>query len=182
MIYPYRYAPHAQVLGAGMSAIFNHYRREAVLASLKTHGLDYLEPDEWYEVDKFIEVFAEWHHLPAFTTNYVSVGMALIYHMEALDELDAVDPLQKLLLLGDLHVAQHRAGEVGRYKVTQLTERHIVYEENMVWPDDLIYGYIYGATQHILRDQTSFVVTYDEKHQRQEYGGQSTLIHLMLDA
>ena len=61
MAYPYRYAPDGEVLGAGISAIFNHRRRNEVLDSLVYHGADYLDPETWYPVDKFINIFTEWH-------------------------------------------------------------------------------------------------------------------------
>lgn len=181
MTYPYRFAPGVEVSGAIMSAIFNHYRRDDVLASLQAHGLDYFDPDQWYAVDQFINLLAEWSHMPAFSTNLVSVGMAMIYHIDLPDAIERLSDFDKMLKLGDLHIAQHRNGDVGSYTVKAVSPRMISYRQNTVWPDDLIYGYIYGAAQRYIGHTSFFTLRYAENHQRQDMGGKSTILELTLE-
>jgi len=178
-MYPYRYAPGAEVTGAVMTAIFNHYRREAVISSVKAHHMDDLDPEGWYAVDEFIHLLKDWMRHPNSMTNLVSVGMAIIYHIEESGEPYGPEPLDNLLRLGDLHLAHHRYGEVGAYTVTQVGEKHIQFLEDMVWPDDMIYGYLYGAAQRYLERGTYLTLSYDPKHKRQEFGGDSTIFHLI---
>jgi len=178
MVYPYRYAPGAEVSGAVMSAIFNHYRRDEVINSLRKHHLDYFEPDQWYLVDQFINLLAECSQQPSFSSNLISVGMPMIYHIEPADEIFSLSSLEKLLMLGDLHMSQHRNGDAGGYTVTQLADQAIRYTENTVWPDDMIYGYLYGAAKRFLEPGTHFILRYADQHDRQEMGGQSTTLDL----
>ncbi len=177
-MFPYRYAPGAEVSGAAMTAIFNHYRRDAVISSVKAHHMDDLDPESWYPVDEFINLLKEWMNRPNAMTNLVSVGMAIIYHIEPGEDFENLDTVQKLLQLGDIHSAQHRKGSPGKYVVKQLDDKHIQYWENTVWPDDMVYGYLYGAAQRYLDHGTYFTLKYDDEHKRQDFGGDSTIFHL----
>jgi hypothetical protein len=178
MRYPYRFVPNAEVSGAIMSAIFNHYRRDEVLESLQKHGLDYFDADKWYPVDQFINLLAEWSKMPSFMSNLVSVGMAMIYHVDTPDNMDSLSSVDKLLMLGDLHLSQHRNGDVGAYVVNRVGEKAICYTETLIWPDDMIYGYLYGAAQRYLGYGVHFTLAYDSSHIRQDMGGQSTILNL----
>ncbi len=179
MAYPYRHAPGTEVSGAVMSAIFNHYQRDDVIESLQKHGLDYFEADQWYPVDQFINLLAEWSESPAFSTNLVSIGMAMTYHIELPDEIEALSGLEKLMLLGDMHMGQHRSGDAGCYRVERIGESAIRYTENTVWPDDMIYGYIYGAARRYLDRGVHFSVRYVKDAERQDTGGGSTTFDLI---
>lgn len=178
-MYPYRYAPGTEVSGAVMSALFNHYQRDDVIESLRKHGLDYFEADQWYPVNQFIDLLAEWAESPAFSTNLVSVGMAMTYHIELPDEIEVLSGVEKLLLLGDMHMSQHRNGDAGCYKVERRNDHTIRYQENTVWPDDMIYGYIYGAAKRYLDHGVHFSVRYVNDAERQELGGNSTSFDLI---
>lgn len=177
MNYPYRYSLGATVSGAIMSAIFNHYRREDVIDSLRAHNLDSFDAEGWYPVDQFIDLLAEWAREGAAMTNYVSVGMAMIYHLDLPDEIEDLSSIEKLRRLGEFFMARHSGPGTGQF-TAKAHETTITYTESTVWPDDIIYGYIYGAAQRYLGRGTHFVLRYAEGHQRQEMGGASTVLHL----
>lgn len=181
MAYPYRYANAAKVSGALMSALFNHYRRDEVLESLQAHGLDYFDAEQWYPVDQFIDLLAEWSRQSAFSTNAVSVGMAMTYHIELPDELESLPTEDKLLRLGDFFMSQHSGDGLGQFSATRIDERTIRYTENTVWPDDILYGYIYGAAQRYLGHGKHFTLSYVDLHQRMDAGSDKTLFELRLD-
>lgn len=181
MTYPYHYAPDAEVLGAGITAIFNHYRREDVLDSIQKHQMDNLDPDRWYPIDPFLNILSEWRGADSGDTSIISVGMALIYHIELPLEMEKLPASEILMHLGTLFLSQHR-GDVGVFQAERLGERHIRYVETLVWPDDMMYGYIYGAAKHFLHFGTHFTLAYDETIQRQELGGNRTVMHLTWEA
>ncbi len=183
MPYPYRYAPGAEVLGQAASAIFNHMLGDEVMDSLRKHGVDQLKPDEWYPVDKFIEVFADWFKNPENTSNQlVSVGMAIIHNAVLPPEMESAPLIDKLILLGKLHDINHRgSGDPGRYVIEQLGEKHLKYTTNTPYPDDMIYGYIYGVAKRFLPRGTHFTVSYDPDVPRQHEGGTHTVFHLRWD-
>ncbi len=178
MDYPYRFAPSAEVMGAVMSAVFNHYQRSDVLESLQKHGLDYFEADQWYPVDTFVNLLAEWWHIPEFFTTFVSVGIAMAYHIELPDEAEALGVPEKLMLMGDLHMQQHRGQGVGGYQVKRLSANSIRYTENTLWPDDMIYGYLYGAAQRYLDKSMRFTLQIVNNTTRQDMGGSETILDL----
>lgn len=178
MRYPYRYAPDAQVSGAIMSAIFNHYRRDSVIDSLKQHNLDYFDADQWYPVDQFINLLAEWSQLPEIVSNYVSVGMAMTYHIELPEELEALDAMTKIHRLGDFMMSQHRGAGVGSFTARITGEKSVIYTESTLWPDDIIYGYIYGAARRYLPRGTHFRLAYADDQPRQADGAAQTVLTL----
>lgn len=182
MHYPYRYVPGVEVLGAAASAIFNHLLGDEVMESLRKHGVDQLQPDQWYSVDKFIEVFADWFRNPSNTSNQlVSVGMAIIDNAVLPPEMETAPLEQKLFLLGALHQINHRNGDPGSYQIEQVGEKHIKYTTNTPYPDDMIYGYIYGVARRFLPRGTRFTVSYDTTVRRQHEGGTHTVYHLKWD-
>lgn len=181
MAYPYRYAPDAEVSGAVMISLFNHYRRDDVIDSLQRHGLDNLDAERWYSVDPFIRLLDEWSKMPSFSTNLISVGMAMIYHLEPPEDTSGLSPVEKLLMLGEMHMAHHRNGDAGSYTIRQLNDKTIRYIENTIWPDDMIYGYIYGAAQRYLGQGNRFTLRYMAGTQRQDMGGTETTLDLSWD-
>lgn len=178
MRYPYRHAPKAEVSGAVMSAIFNHYRRDKVIDSLKQHRLDYFDAEQWYPVDQFINLLAEWSKLPEIISNYVSVGMAMIYHIELPDHIERLDGEAKLPLLGDFMMSQHRGIGAGEFTAHSTNPGTIIYTETTVWPDDIIYGYIYGAAKRYVGKDKHFTLRYTNDHTHQDAGGDSTVLKL----
>lgn len=180
MAYPYRYAPDAEVLGAAASALINHMNRDAVEASLKAHGLDDLKLDEWYPVDKIINLFKDWmdNDPSGVSSNLVSVGLAIIENMVLPPEMEAVSQRDKLLMVGTLHELQHRGGDPGGYEIIEVGPQHIQYNTNTVYPDDMIYGYVYGIARRYLDKGTRFTVRYDPDAPRQDKGGEQTILHL----
>lgn len=178
MPYPYRYAPNAEIRGAAAIAIFNNFRRDSVIESLEVHGLTDLDPEQWYPVDRFIDVFKQWSGDADFSANLVSIGMAIIYHLELPTEIESLPDEEKLLHLGRLFEAQHRNGNVGQCSSDQIGPQHIRYSESSIWPDDMIYGYIYGSARRYLPRGVHFTVSYDETEPTQNLGGDRTVIHL----
>ncbi|NDJ52064.1 MAG: hypothetical protein GYB68_03145, partial [Chloroflexi bacterium] len=59
---------------------------------------------------------------------------------------------------------------------------HIRYTEDTVYPDHMIYGYIYGIARRFLGRDHSFTVKYDPELRRQDAGGSATVIHLEWEA
>lgn len=178
MSYPYRYASSAEVHGAAIIPVYNHLRRDEVLESVRGHHLEDIAEDGWYPIDEIIDLFVDWFQMESAMTNMVSVGLALIYHMEMPPAMEDLDTIDKLLALGELHMLYHRNGDVGSYQVEWVGENHIVYTEDTIWPDDLIYGYIYGAAQRFLPKDVHFILRYDDTVVRQEMGGDYTVFHL----
>ena len=65
----------------------------------------------------------------------------------------SLGPIEKMKKLGELHMMHHRNGDAGEYTVKIVDDKHMTFIENTLWPDDMIYGYIYGAAQRFLRQR-----------------------------
>jgi len=180
MSYPYRYAPDCKVIGAAASALVNHMNRDAVIDSLETHGLVEIEPEAWYPADKFVNVFKDWIESDpsGVSSNLVSVGLAIIENMVLPPDMETMSQREKLLMVGTLHELQHSGGDPGGYEIFEVGPQHIQYNTNTIYPDDMIYGYIYGIARRYLDSGTRFTVRYDPDVPRQEKGGTQTIIHL----
>lgn len=146
-----RYTNGADVLGQSANAIFNHMRKDDVIESLTKHGLSELQAEEWYPVDGFVDVMAEWYQNPNTTDNLVSVGMAIIDNALLPAEVDDMSPLEQLSLISMIHDQSHRNGDVGQHIINQVADNHIQITSNTPYPDDMIYGYIYGICKRYLQ-------------------------------
>lgn len=163
MNYPYRHTNGAEVLGQSASAIFNNMRREEVLESLEKHGVANLKPDEWYPVDKFVDAMADWYNNPNTTINLVSVGMAIIENAPMPSEVADMSPLEQLSLISMIHDQSHRNGDAGKYVMVQVSDNHVKITSNTPYPDDMIYGYIYGICRRFLAPKGyRFMLRYDD--------------------
>lgn len=176
MAYPYRKEPDLEITGAAMTALYNNFQQTEVLEAAGVQQPGELDPDAYYSADEFTDLLAGWLATPGAVTNLVSIGMAMIYHMEMPDEMLDAAPEEKLLMLGELHMQHHRGAGAGGYAAEMVEDKHIVYRQNTVWPDDMIYGYIYGAAQRFLTRR--FVLRYGDEEKRQELGGDTTVLHL----
>jgi hypothetical protein len=108
--------------------------------------------------------------------------MAIIDNAVLPPEMETAPLVQKLMLLSALHDINHRGtGDPGRYIVEQVGEKHLKYTTNTPYPDDMIYGYIYGVAKRFLPRGTHFTVTYDPEVPRQHEGGTHTIFHLKWD-
>lgn len=179
MSYPYRYTNGAEVLGQSASAIFNNIRRDDVIESLKKHGVAQLEPDQWYPVDKFVDVMAEWYQNSSTTDNLVSVGMAIIENAPLPPEVNQQSPIEQLSLISMIHDQSHRNGDVGKHIIEQVNSEHIKITSNTPYPDDMIYGYIYGICKRFLvPNGYRFTLKYDDA--KQHNGDKYTIYHITL--
>ncbi|MEM6281293.1 MAG: hypothetical protein AAF787_03795 [Chloroflexota bacterium] len=182
MSYPYRYASGIEIIGATASAIFNHTQSNEVMDSLREHGVDHLQPDAYYPVDRFIDVFADWYRTgDNLMMNLVSVGMAVIENAELPPDVEDWPLMQQLALPKILHEMSHRPAQPGQIDMEIVSDAHIIFTENTVWPDDVIYGLIYGVAQHFLARGYHFYAEYDETVPRMEDGGDQTVIHLHIE-
>ncbi len=102
MKYPYRYTNGAEVLGESASAIINHMLSANVVASLERYGLSDIKSDEWYPVDRFIDVFSEWYNdADNINTmdNLVSVGMAVVDNAPFPPDVADMTPLEQVSVI-----------------------------------------------------------------------------------
>ena len=116
--------------------------------------------------------------------NMVSVGIAVIEHAPLPPEADDFPLLKQLSLVKSINQRSYRSTDggdtdaAGHFEVEQLGDRHIKYIGNSIWPDDLMYGYVYGLARRFLGEENSFVLKYDEDIPRQSEGGDRTVMHL----
>lgn len=60
-----------------------------------------------------------------------------------------------------------------------LADDHILLHFNNVpYPDDIMYGLVFGCTWRILPEQQQFSVYYDENLFTREQGSEETIIHV----
>ncbi|MEL6269441.1 MAG: hypothetical protein AAFV33_08415 [Chloroflexota bacterium] len=182
MTYPYHNAPNIEIIGATASAIFNHTLSHAVMDSLREHGVDQMQPDQYYPVDKFVKVFADWYQTgDNLMMNLVSVGMAVVDNAQLPADVDDWPLMQQLALPKIIQETSYRPHPPGAINMEVVGDDHIIFTEDTVWPDDVIYGLIYGVAQHFLAPDYHFYVEYDPDVVRMEDGGDKTVIHLHIE-
>lgn len=180
MSFPYRYTDGAELIGSAAKTLLNNPSFQKFEQSLAEHNLLSIQDDQWYAVDNILKMFAEWTNANRgeASSNFVSVGIAVINNLPLPPTVEQLSFSEITLLLEQLYVVQHRNGEVGTITATKIGAKHTVYVSTSVYPDDLIYGYIWGTSRRFISKGKHFTVYYDPQAPRQDEGGESTTIHL----
>lgn len=173
--YPYRYAPNGEVHGSGLRALVHHLRNSATLPVIKAHGFDQIDPEEWYPVDSVIEVFVAWNNAPGGMENLISIGMSIIDLAEHPPEVAKAPLMDQLKMVDAMHKATHR-GDVGGWHIEQLSPTCVRYTTDAIWPDDLLYGFLYALARKAL--DRHFVLEYDPENPNRDFGGENTVMLL----
>jgi hypothetical protein len=180
MSYPYRYAPDAELIGAAASSLLYSLRRDDMMPLLKKHNLDDIQDGQWYPVNRFVNLFKEMIERSEgdIVSNLVSIGVIAIDRIIVPPGVGDLPYDQILMMVGQLYAMQHRNGDAGTYQIERVGEKHIKYACNSVYPDHLMYGYVYGVAKRFMPSGTQFRVAYDEEASRQDDGGDVTIVHL----
>ncbi len=159
--------------------MINNMVYEEVIEVVRKHGLHNLDPNAYYPADKFINVFADLINRSNKHMNLVGLGMAVIDNTPLDPEIDNWE-LEKQLALPVL-AYKHKMYKdklPGDFSLEWISNDHVAYHEALVWPDDFMYGYIYSFAKRFLSKHNTFAVKYDENIDRQDHGGDVTIIHV----
>jgi hypothetical protein len=172
--------PNIEVTGQQAIAYVNNIRSTEIRPALTKYGLATINPTAWYPLQNLLNVLSDLSEKPDWSSNFVSIGMAMADTAPLPDE-DA--PVEEFLLrINGAYQAVHRGGETGMFEVQKVDEQHfqLINEIKTAYPDDVVYGLVYGLVRRILPKGTTITVRYDESSgPRRDNGGDFTVLDIL---
>jgi len=175
--------PNLELNGRTTSAFIVNIKYDDIAALLIKHGLNDIDPMQWYNMQKVLDVMTEISENVNASENLVAVGMAA--GQLALDNLPPqyVDMTTEQWLrtyCEQLYPTRHRGGYCGEMVFQVVTDTHYIITAHIPYPDDLMYGVFYAHIRHFMRRKQSFVLHYDPDVLRRELGGEKTIYHVVI--
>jgi hypothetical protein len=152
-------SPEAQIIGQlclTFSAAITH---EEIKPILKEFGLDQIDPTHWYPQQTILDMLRAVATLPDGTQYLVAIGVKVVDYGDFPPELDTIE--KALLALSNSYPRNHRnvpPGEGYEVNIVKPGSAHI--KANVPYPDDLIYGAIWGFVRKLKAPGDSFRVQY----------------------
>jgi hypothetical protein len=101
--------PSIEVIGQTLLSFIDNTEREEIAPYLIKHGLDHLEPDQWYPLNKFQTMLNDMANGDtSISSSLVAIGMGIVEKMIVPPELETAELGTILMLWNDLYHLQHR--------------------------------------------------------------------------
>ncbi len=167
--------PDAQTVGRALIAFFNCINADQIRPILEKHGFAKLEPDEWYSANTFLQILDELSELPGVTDNLVSIGMKISDSAEYPPEAMHMPLRQILETANSGYEMNNRGKDIGWTRTEIIDDRHVKIHSRIPWPDDFMYGSIYGLARRFLPNDGHLTVRYEDLNNRRDNGGEETV-------
>jgi len=170
--------PHVELNGHTARSFMINLRAEGMKPLLEKYGLANIDPEQWYPLRDVLAVLSELAGKGSSMFDFVSLGLAAAQVSPIPPEIEQLPLEQFLMMYEKIYPTRHRNGDAGTVRAEQLGERHVKMIFDVAYPDDLMYGLMYGFARRFLPPDTRFRVKYDEATLRREQGGKETVIHI----
>jgi hypothetical protein len=173
--------PNTEIIGQAMLSFIECSSKETLLPFLDRHGFATIEPDQWYPVQRWLDVLsdiAEQHAGMEAMFDFVSVGMKTAETVVYPPQFLALPFEEAMFLSNEGYQMNHRNGDAGEYIVEKIADRHLKVTARVPYPSDLTYGLLYGQARRFLPAGTSITVKYDPDAPLPEQGGTNTVLHI----
>jgi hypothetical protein len=172
------FSPDTEVRGQTMLAFIQYINHEEIKPFLQSHDLDHIVPDQWYPLQQFLDVLNDISQYPGALFDFVSIGMKIIEVVEVPPDFAKLPYEQVALQHNTIYQRQHRGTDPGEYRVERVGDNHLKVTARVPYPDDFVYGAIYGEARRFLPKGTHVTVAYDKSCARRAQGGSETILHV----
>lgn len=154
------YDPRAEIIGQN----FQVFKKNNQTASIN--------PVRWYPLRKWLHMLDGLVATSRDATNFVEIGIALANTFPLPHEAEKMTLEGFFRFFDEIYQMQHRNGDVGSITVQKMeTDELQITVHSSPYPDDLIYGVVYGFTLRFLKKGQHFVL-------KQESKGRTLKLHL----
>jgi hypothetical protein len=173
--------PDAQVIGQAILGAIRCPQGDEILPILKAHGLDNVEPAEWYPHQVWLDFLRDVAQQGGqnATSNLVAIGMGVA---ETAPEAVESFTLETALLSMNVTYQMSHRGEAGGFVVTVVDERHIQIVDYSPYPDDFTYGFLYALARRFRPSGARFAVIHDDAAPCRKKGDDSCTYHVTWEA
>lgn len=139
--------PHVEVLGAVIIAISQSINSEELIPILEMHGLDSVQPNQWYPATTWINALND---VAANDNGSMNLVAAAIKVSENIPQASGDGTIKgAFITANDTYYMNHRGGYLGEINVESSKDKEIIVSAYSPYPDDYLYGAFYGhARRH----------------------------------
>lgn len=145
--------PGLELNGNSASALIQSLTTENFTPILERHGLARINPTEWYAMPAILGALGEISETPGGMMDLVSIGVAAGELSALPEQVLALPPHDFLAMYCQVFPQRHRGGDPGSMRVERINERSSRIFTRTVYPDDLLYGLLYGLLRRVARGQ-----------------------------
>jgi hypothetical protein len=179
-MYEYKCDPNVELNGNSARALLRSMLVDEYRHILKQYGLIEIDVEAWYPLQHILNVLSKIRQTGNAMMDFVSIGMAAAEHSILPPEVDQLSIQEFFKLYAQVYPTRHRNGDPGQMWVDVDENGNITITLDNPYPDDLMYGMMYGFTRRFIPRGVSFTVTYDTSQPRKEHGGDVTVIKVEL--
>ncbi len=177
----YSWDPHVELTGQTVRAFFANLNSDEIRPYLDEYGIHNVDPAGWYSLKDLLEIMNVIAQHEDAGYNFVAIGVSAADLSPLTPEVEHM-PFSKFLeIYADIYHSRHRGGDAGRVEVEPVGSHHAALILQVPYPDDVMYGLIYGFARRILPPGHGFMVYYDENTLHKDDGGAETIIHIEWD-
>lgn len=149
--------PNAEIIGQNLLSTVVHINRESVYPFLVKHGLDNIDPQQWYPLQAWMNVLNDVAEQGGGSSDFVSLGVAIAQTALLPPEIENASFEDFCASMDYAYQMNHRNGDVGHYMAEQMGEHHIKVTMTAPYPDDQAYGVLYGFARRFLPPKTKIL-------------------------
>lgn len=174
----YTCEPSTEVSGEVVIGFVDNIQGEEFRPFLEKQGLTNPQADQWYPLQKLMDIFNEMQTRGGSWSNFVALGVAVAEHSVKPDA--AVTLVQTLEMWDEFYQVNHRNGKITRVETVKHQPKNysLVFDLNHNYPHDFVYGMIYGTCRNLLPKGTKFTVRYDEFYAPTNPNADKVIIHI----
>lgn len=166
------YDQNAEVIGQAMLGFIQCTNKDAIAPLLHEQGLDHIEPDQWYPLQPYLNVFKDIiSRGDNAMFNLISVGSKVSEIAPLPPEMNSIQTA--LMMVNAGYQLNHRNGNVGTMTPQVVSDREILVVDTSCYPDDFMYGVLFGLARRFRAPQDNLVVRHVPDAPCRKHGGES---------
>ncbi|HEX2621758.1 MAG TPA: hypothetical protein VHL11_16485 [Phototrophicaceae bacterium] len=149
-------SPNAETIGQLLLSFFHNLQYKDIEPVLTKYKLDHLEPAEWYPQQLGLDIFKEIAEGGInVSDNLVAIGMKAAEYASFPPETDSIEKV-----LQSLGYRGNRNTPPGEGVIPQVFgEGHALVTNNTPYPDDNMFGYLWGLLKRFVPPGVGFIVS-----------------------
>lgn len=176
----YKCDPHVELNGNSTKALLRSMLVDEYRHILEKYSLADIDVEAWYPLQQILNVLAEIGRNKNAMMDFVSIGLAAAEYSMFPPEIEQVSIQEFFRLYQQVYPTRHRNGDAGQLWVDVAENGNITITLDNPYPDDLMYGMMYGFARRFSPRNKSFAVSYDTTQPRKNQGGDVTVIRIEL--
>lgn len=170
--------PEAYVSGRFVKSFSLCLKKDELEPYLERHGLTDIDEEQWYPMQVWMDVFNDIHiNDTEAMFDFVSIGLAIAEITDWSPEWEHWSLTDMFLNLDTIYREAHQ-GDAGGYTVEVHEPNYVCIIAHVPYPDDFVYGILYGFARRLTPAETTFTVRYDEEAPRHDHGSETTVFHV----